>query len=151
MKQLCTALLLFTFALSYGQGTATSKLKWLTNLEEAQNIAAKKNMPILVYFTGSDWCAPCKLLKEDFFESKKFEERSKNFVLVLIDYPRRKDLITQEQFAYNKKVIAKYNKQSTFPKIVMLNTQGDEVARISSYSYSLRDTSRYFAFLDTAI
>lgn len=125
----------------------TSKLKWLTNLEQAQKIAKKKKQPILMYMTGSDWCAPCKMLKEDFFESDEFFTRSKDMVLVMIDRPRRVDILSEKQLAYNKEVIAKYNKENTFPKILILNANGKEKAKISGYS-SLRDTSNHFAFLD---
>ena len=126
------------------------ELKWLTNLEKAQKQAKKKDKPILVYFTGSDWCSPCKLLKEDFFDTSSFEELSKKFVLVEIDSPFRVDIISEKQMVYNKKVIAKYNKEKTFPKIVTLNHKGKVLGKISGYS-SLRDTSNHFGFIENQI
>ncbi|NND62986.1 MAG: thioredoxin family protein [Flavobacteriaceae bacterium] len=125
----------------------SSNLNWLTNLEEAQKISKKEKKSILVYFTGSDWCTPCKMLKQDFFSSNEFSERSTDYVLVMIDYPRRIDILTEEQLEYNKKVIGKYNKEKSFPKLLMLNSQGKEKGKISGYG-SLRDTGPYFDFLD---
>lgn len=147
MKKAFLIYFLFAGIVSFAQNETTSKLTWLTNLEKAQKIAKKQNKPILLYMTGSDWCAPCKKLKEDFFESEQFEARSQDVVLVMIDLPRRIDIISEKQLAYNKEVIAKYNKQNTFPKILILNGKGKEKAEISGYS-SLRDTSNHFAFLD---
>ena len=46
---------------------------------------------MLIFFTGSDWCGPCKMLVEDFFESDKFKEiAEKEFVLYEADFPRNK-------------------------------------------------------------
>lgn len=146
MKRAIIVVLLLCATISNAQDDA-STLNWLTNLEQAQKIAKKSKKPILMYMTGSDWCSPCKMLKKDFFESEAFIARSTDMVLVMIDRPRRVDILTEEQLAYNKKVIAKYNKENTFPKILMLSASGKEKGKISGYS-SLRDTSNHFAFLD---
>ncbi len=122
-------------------------LKWLTNLEKAQKLSKRTHKPILVYFTGSDWCAPCKMLKEDFFYTQEFKEREDKFVLVMIDKPRRIDILSEEQMEYNDKIIAQYNKQKTFPKILILNEKGKVVDEIDGYNY-LHDTTLHFAFID---
>ena len=149
MKRLLIIAILFITVVSSAQMEKPS-LTWLTNLEKAEKISKEQDKPILMYFTGSDWCAPCKMLKQDFFESAEFKQKSKDLVLVMIDYPRRVDLLSQEQLDYNKTVIAKYNKQQTFPKIVMLNHRGKELGRISGYSPT-RDTSKHFTFLSEHI
>ncbi|MBT8263291.1 MAG: thioredoxin family protein [Bacteroidia bacterium] len=133
-------------AITYAQDNDNA-LAWYTNLEEAQKVSKKEKKPILLYFNGSDWCAPCKMLKKDFFDTSEFRDRSEEFVLVMIDYPRRIDILSEEQFAYNKRLVAKYNKARTFPKILVLNNKGKPQDEISGYS-SLRDTSNHFAFLD---
>ncbi|PVW13867.1 thioredoxin family protein [Marixanthomonas spongiae] len=147
MKRLMYLAFLFFTVVASAQMKKNNLLNWHTNLEEAQAISKENDKPILLYFTGSDWCAPCKMLKEDFFESPKFKEKAKDLVLVVIDYPRKVDLLSQKQLDYNKTVIAQYNKQQTFPKILMLNPRGKELGKISGYSPS-RDTSEHFKFLD---
>lgn len=147
MKKAFLLFFLFAITVSFAQSETNSKLTWLTNLEKAQQIAKKNKKPILMYMTGSDWCAPCQKLKEDFFESEQFIARANDMVLVMIDRPRRIDILSEEQLAYNKQVLAKYNKENAFPKILILNAKGKEKAEISGYS-SLRDTSNHFAFLD---
>ncbi|WP_203295622.1 thioredoxin family protein [Luteirhabdus pelagi] len=129
------------------QDERDTNLSWITNVEEAVKISTEEEKPILLYFTGSDWCAPCKMLKEDFFESEAFQQRANDMVLVLIDYPRRMDVISTEQLNYNKTIIAKYNKERTFPKVLMLDSKGKELDRISGYS-PLRDTKNHFDFID---
>lgn len=143
-------LLVFAFLCCSAIGLSQDKesnLNWLTNLEEAQAISKKENKPILIYFTGSDWCAPCKMLQEDFFETSQFQEKAENMVLVYIDRPRRVDILTPDQLAYNKTIIAKYNRENTYPKMLALNHKGKVLGKISGYS-SLRDTSNHFSFVD---
>lgn len=146
MKYILIIAFLGLTAITHAQDN-DKELEWYTNLEEAQKLSRKEKKPILLYFNGSDWCAPCKMLKQDFFDTSEFKERSEEFVLVMIDYPRRVDILTTEQFEYNKGVVAKYNKARTFPKILVLNNKGKQQDEISGYS-SLRDTSNHFAFLD---
>ena len=35
---------------------------------------ALKNKPVLIYFTGSDWCSLCKILDEKLFHILNFKE-----------------------------------------------------------------------------
>ncbi|MEM7087681.1 MAG: thioredoxin family protein [Bacteroidota bacterium] len=149
MKPLAVIALVMLFLPSFAQDN-TSQLDWLTNLDEAKVIAKEKKRPILVYFNGSDWCAPCKALKSDFFETEEFALRAENLVLVMIDYPRRVDIITQEQRTYNKKIIDTYNPEKAFPTLLMLNRKGKELGKLGGYSSfnSYKDTSHHFSFVD---
>lgn len=152
MKPFAVIALLMLFLPSFAQDDA-SQLDWLTNLDEAKEIAKEQNRPILVYFTGSDWCAPCKALKSDFFETEEFVLRAQNLVLVMIDYPRRVDIISEAQRTYNKKIIDTYNPDKSFPTMVMLNKKGKEVGKIAGYSSfnSYKDTSHHFSFVDESL
>ena len=118
---------------------------WLTNLDEAKKIAKRDRKPILLYFTGSDWCTPCVALKKDFFETKEFAEYEDKFVMVYIDRPRRLDIISPEQMVYNKKIIAKY-KTTSFPRMMILDSSGNEKDALSGYSSfnTYQDTSYHF-------
>ena len=126
------------------------KLDWLTDFEKAKKIAKKEKKPILIYFTGSDWCPPCKMLKEDFFYTEKFKEKSKDFVLVMADFPRRIDIITEEQRQENFKLAKKYNTKNKFPNIVAVNHKGKELDNIMSYNM-MRNTSRHYKFLEKVL
>ena len=126
------------------------KLDWLTDFEEAKKIAKKEKKPILIYFTGSDWCPPCKMLKEDFFYTEKFKEKSKDFVLVMADFPRRIDIITDEQRQQNQKLARKYNTKNKFPNIVAVNHKGKELDNIMSYNM-MRNTDRHYKFIEKVL
>lgn len=127
----------------YGQ---ESKLNWLLDFDEAKQISLKQDKPILVYFTGSDWCSPCKKLKTDFFNTEKFEIESQKFVLLLVDLPRRNDIISAEQKRKNMIVMQDYNRRSSFPTLVGLDSDGKTLGDINGYSrsYGIND---YYNFL----
>ena len=146
MKKKALVILLFLtsqFIISQENHTI---LNWETNFELAKTKAKKNKKPILMLFTGSDWCAPCKMLKKDFFDSKDFQEKSKEFVLLMVDFPRNKDLITQEQEKSNKLLSNKYGVRS-FPTIIVVNHKGAIIDKIKSYSSS-RDTRYHFQFIE---
>ena len=55
-----------------------SNLNWLTDFDSAKKESSSTKKPILMYFTGSDWCGPCKMLKKDFFNTEAFETKAEN-------------------------------------------------------------------------
>jgi len=142
-------LFLMISSLSFGQDS-TANLNWLTNIEKAEKISKKAKKPILVYFTGSDWCAPCIKLKQDFFDSEEFIEKAESMILVMIDKPRRIDIISKKQMDYNNTIIKKYNSEKTFPKMIFLNHKGKILDEMSGYSY-YGDTSSHFDFINENI
>ncbi len=127
-----------------------SNLNWLTDFDTAKSISSKENKPILVYFTGSDWCPPCKMLKKDFFNTEKFEERANKMVLLMVDMPRRMDIITPEQKQKNLKLVRTYNSSGGYPNLVALNAKGHILGELGGYTF-LRETNRHFAFVDSVI
>ena len=67
--------------------------KWYTDINEASQFSKKINKPLMLYFTGSDWCLWCKKLVTQVFKTSLFREwAKKNVVLVEIDLPNRKEL-----------------------------------------------------------
>ncbi|GAA3578479.1 thioredoxin family protein [Snuella lapsa] len=92
MKKVLLALLLIAFVsiTSFSQ-----ELTWHTDMKKASDIAIKENKPVLMFFTGSDWCGWCKKLQKEVFQTQDFEIWAKNNVVLMeLDFPRRAD---QEQ------------------------------------------------------
>ncbi len=149
MKNLVILLTFLTTFFVYSQDE-TSNLNWLLDLNEALEISKNEQKPLLVYFTGSDWCPPCKMLKKDFFNTSEFEERAEKMVLLMVDIPRRVDIITKEQKEKNIKLVRKYNKEGGYPNLVALNSSGEVIGELGGYTF-LRETDRHFAFVDAVI
>lgn len=108
--------------------------KWLTNYDSAISKAKKQHKNVLVYFTGSDWCPPCKMLKTDLFETHEFQELSSNYILLYVDVPRNRDLISEKQMVHNKELLTKLNKKKVFPLLTVLDSKGNELDQLSGYS-----------------
>ncbi|NQT93143.1 MAG: thioredoxin family protein, partial [Lentisphaerae bacterium] len=71
---------------------------WSTDYEAAQKAAAKKNLPILADFAGSDWCGWCIRLDREVFSKKEFSGYAKDkLVLFLADFPSRKKQAAAEK------------------------------------------------------
>jgi len=145
MKYNFIFLLLFISGVTlYAQDTKDSF--WVYDLEEAKEIAKKEKKNIAIYFTGSDWCKPCMMLKEDFFNHYKFNQYKNSFVFLYVDIPRDQDILTEKQKVKNYKVMDQYNEEKTFPVIYILNKKGRVLDKISGYN-SLRDPSNYFQLM----
>ena len=88
MKNLTLSLLFISFlSLSFSQ----EKLVWHEDLKEAITISEKENKPLMLFFTGSDWCGWCiRLQKEVFFKPEFTKWAAENVVLVELDFPRKK-------------------------------------------------------------
>ena len=127
-----------------------SNLNWLTDFDLAKKESASSKKPILIYFTGSDWCSPCKMLKKDFFNTEAFESKAENFVLLMVDMPRRIDIISPEQKKKNKVLVKKYNQKGGYPNLVALNTHLNVIGELSGYTF-LRETDRHFSFINGLI
>jgi thioredoxin-related protein len=106
--------------------------KWYTDLDEAKAVAAKENKPLLVDFTGSDWCGYCIKLHAEVFDKPEFEEFAKNYVLVELDFPSKKPQPAEEK-AKNKATQAKFG-VSGFPTVLLLDAKtGEAYGRQSGY------------------
>ncbi|MBT3754863.1 MAG: thioredoxin family protein, partial [Candidatus Cloacimonetes bacterium] len=110
------------------KGEAEDGINWFTNLEEAQEIAKEKNIPIFIHFTGSDWCGWCWKLEEEVYSKPAFQDYvAENMVMVTIDFPR--DIKQSEEVvAYNRDLATKFNIKG-YPTVQLLNPDGTPIAQ----------------------
>jgi thioredoxin-related protein len=86
MKTIFTAAFFLLFStISFAQESLT----WHTDMEKAISISQKEKKPIMLFFTGSDWCGWCIRLQKEVFKTPEFIEWAKaNVVLVDVDFPK---------------------------------------------------------------
>jgi protein disulfide-isomerase len=102
--------------------------EWLTDFEAAKQEAAKRNLPILADFSGSDWCSWCKRLDQEVFQDAGFKEfASERFVLFMADFPRNKPQPEAEK--QQNKDLAETFKVRGFPTVMILDAKGAVLAR----------------------
>jgi protein disulfide-isomerase len=78
------ALVLSSFAIQ------AQELTWQTDINKAIAISNKTKKPLLLFFTGSDWCGWCIRLQKEVLKTPEFATwANKNVVLVELDFPRR--------------------------------------------------------------
>jgi protein disulfide-isomerase len=122
---------LLTLGLALVQAGA-AELVWQTDLAKAQATAKAEKKLVLIDFTGSNWCPPCKMLDRDVFRTPEFAAYAqKNLVLVKADFPKPNRL-PKEQREANDKLAARFNVEY-FPTLVLLDGAGKEVGRSVSY------------------
>jgi thioredoxin-related protein len=88
--------------------------------------AKNENKKVLLYFSGSDWCAPCIRFKKNYIEKADFQEFAKsNLIVYNADFPRKKSNQLDKTIETNNDELAnKYNKTGAFPKIILLDFNG---------------------------
>jgi protein disulfide-isomerase len=109
--------------LSLGSLTLQAQeLTWHTDVSKASEIALKEKKPMMMFFTGSDWCGWCIRLQKEVFKTPEFEKWAKNnVILVELDYPRRTPQ-AEEIKAQNQQLQAMFRVQG-YPTIWFVNPE----------------------------
>ncbi|RYG42475.1 thioredoxin family protein [bacterium] len=104
---------------------------WLTNYDQALKLSKKTGKPILVDFTGSDWCGWCIRLDKEVFSTPEFKAWAKKKVILLsLDFPDAKPQSAALK-KQNDSLARKYQVQG-YPTILFLDAKGK---KIGSYGY----------------
>ncbi|WP_396633960.1 thioredoxin family protein [Maribacter sp. R86514] len=100
---------------------------WNTDFTTAKKLAETNDLPIILVFQGSDWCAPCIKLDRAIWSTNEFKEYAKeHYVMLQADFPRRKkNALPEEQLNKNKALAENYNRQGIFPFVVVMNANGE--------------------------
>lgn len=86
MKKIFITLLLVVGSMA----VQAQELVWHTDMKKAMEVSKKTKKPIMLFFTGSDWCGWCMRLQKEVLKTPEFEKWAKeNVVLVELDFPRR--------------------------------------------------------------
>jgi thioredoxin-related protein len=80
-----------------------SPLHWETDVNIAINQSIEQDKKALIFFTGSDWCGWCIKLQKEVFKTPEFEQWAKDYILVELDFPRRKQ-VDQETLQRNYQI-----------------------------------------------
>lgn len=101
-------------------------IQWEPDFEHAKKVAKEKHQLILLNFSGSDWCAPCIMLRKDYLESETFQQMAEtNLIMVNADFPRKKkNAGTPETIKRNEALAEIYNQKGIFPCTMLLDADG---------------------------
>lgn len=125
-----------TIAMFWGWWSATAapsdqggviRSEWFDDHELAEAKARETGRPVLVNFTGSDWCGYCIRMREEIFDTGIFAAWAENrFVLLECDFPRSRPL-PSEVIRQNEELAERYQIRG-FPTILVLDDQGRVLA-----------------------
>lgn len=120
-------LLVFTTA-ALGAAPATEGAvagEWTMDYDAAKALAAETGRPLLLNFTGSDWCGWCIRMDRQVFSLEAWQAYAQeHLVLVWIDFPRDKSLVPEHYVARNEELRREFGVQG-FPTYILLDPDGE--------------------------
>jgi protein disulfide-isomerase len=102
----------------------TAAMAQTTDYYAAVKESKKTKKPIMLQFTGSDWCGWCVKLDKEVFATREFKTWAKaNVVWLVVDLPRNKKQ-SKSQKDQNMALVQKYNVQG-FPTVLFTDAKGE--------------------------
>lgn len=113
---------------------------WHSNFDAAKAAAGSSGRPILMNFTGSDWCPACIQLRQDVLSQPEFLKfADDNLVLMEVDFPQRRPLAALHQLA-NQQLARQYG-IAAYPTLLLVDATGKPLARVPTVSPASRMVS----------
>lgn len=127
MQKKTVGILISVTVFSFLAINTSAQTIWMHDYDQAIKDAKKYNKPILINFTGSDWCGWCFRLKKEVFSKPVFKNYAgNNLILLELDFPRRKPQLPKIKKQNNN--LAKKYRIRGFPTITLINEKGDLIA-----------------------
>jgi thiol:disulfide interchange protein len=128
------------FAVAIALGTvsvAMAEVTWMNDLEAAKARAAKEHKAMVLEFTGSAWCPPCKALHAAVLTSPEFAAFSKDVVLVALDYPtlseRAPEKVRANPALTRLMAIKEKYQVPGFPTVFYFDANGKQQSKLVGY------------------
>jgi len=98
------------------------------SFEDIVKQAKESKTPILLEFTGSDWCPPCKMMKAQTFSKEEFKTfAAEKLTYVELDFPNSKPQSDEEK-ARNHALQNQFDVKG-YPTLILLDSDGKELVR----------------------
>ena len=102
------------------------------DVDAAKALAKEKGLPLLLEFTGSDWCGWCKLMDRQVFAQDAWKAwAATGIVLASVDFPADESLVPENYRERNKALSDQYDAHG-FPTFVLLSPEGEEIGRFGT-------------------
>ena len=99
---------------------------FLQDVDAARALAKEKGLPLLLDFTGSDWCGYCQWMDREVFSKDEWKAwAATGIVAAMIDFPADAASASERSV----ELYRRYEVQG-FPTYVLLSPDGEEVGRL---------------------
>jgi serine/threonine-protein kinase len=118
-------------------------LEWDPDFDAARAQAAREKKDLFVYFTGSDWCPWCLLVRKQVLGKEAFiDYASRHFVMVELDFPHHKP--PPKNYARNLEVFKRWG-LTGFPGLILCDARGRPYANLRDEKVVRDDPAAYVA------
>lgn len=101
------------------------------SVDKALIQSSQEQKPILLIFSGSDWCKPCIQLKENVLETAAFTKFAEELIVLYLDFPyKRANKLSKQEQKHNENLAERYNKNGHFPKSVFIDHTGKNIGEV---------------------
>ena len=98
--------------------------KWTMDFDAAVEKATQEKLPMMLNFTGSDWCGWCKLMDKGVFAQEEWQKfAAKNVLLVTLDFPKDKNIVPEKYVSRNNDLKKQFGVRG-YPTYVVLDSDG---------------------------
>ena len=128
--------------------------QWTMDYEAAKSYAKEKGLPLILNFTGSDWCSWCIKMEEQVFSQEKWSTYAKeNAVTVFIDFPQDKSKVPEKYVERNVKLRDSFEVRAYPTYIILDGDSGEKIGQLGasqdstadSFISQMKDITRYTA------
>jgi len=104
-------------------------VEWTPTFSQAELQAKETHKPIVLVFTGSDWCKWCQKLDSEILKTSEFSRLTKdNFIFVEVDFPRGKKLPSGTSSSQNDALKRRFG-VTGFPTVIVLDENANVIGR----------------------
>lgn len=121
---------IFFISLSTFWVQAQEESTWHTDMAQAADLSMKENKPLMLFFTGSDWCGWCIRLQKEVFKTADFTKwANENVILVELDFPKR--TVQDETLRQQNYQIQQIFRVNSYPTVWIVNPQKTEDGKVN--------------------
>jgi protein disulfide-isomerase len=120
-----TLVAFFAFLCLWTLSCQAEGVHWQTNYAAAKQEAESSGKPIVLLFTGSDWCHYCILLEKVIDTPEFANAAGSNFVFVKLDFPRQKQL-DQATTQQNQELQRQFH-INAYPSVIIVDAKGKQL------------------------
>jgi uncharacterized protein YyaL (SSP411 family) len=123
MVRFCLFLLL---TLSGLVTSLSASVTWMEDATAAAARAKREDKPLLLNFSGSDWCEYCISLQEEVFSTPEFQTYAQqHLVLCAVDFPRKR--VLPAGLAAKNQALSDEHQIRGYPTLILMSPDGEKL------------------------